>query len=130
MVNIDIKYNADKGRIYLRSGFLIDVKLKVHLYNGRDYVHLPAMDYGQLLEPGKEYFFSNPTIVNAGNIKVEVWDSANTAILREVIFKKTTATTRQKICVISPIKNEIDILPFFMDYYLNFVGVDLSLIHI
>lgn len=124
MVNIDIKYNTEQAKIYLRSGFPIEVKLKVHLYNGHSYIHLPSMDYGQMLEPGKEYFFGSQKIFNTDNIKVEVWDSANTAILREVIFKKTTATTRQKICVISPIKNEIDILPFFMDYYLNFVGVD------
>jgi hypothetical protein len=77
-----------------------------------------------VIPKGTEYFFSIPSLINADNIKVEVWDAAESSILREVVFKKTNSPVRQKICVISPIKNEIDILPFFIDYYLNFVGVD------
>ena len=122
MVNIDIKYKKNKGQVYVRSAFTVDVRVKIYLYNGHEYIQ--KTDNGQLLEIGKEYFFGHDQFINADNIKVEVWDSSNTAILREVIFRNTTATTKQKICIISPIKNEIDILPFFIDYYLNFVGVD------
>jgi hypothetical protein len=124
MVNVDIKYDTSIGRIFLQSGFPIEIKLKVHKYNGYEYEHLTYMDYVILLEKGNEYFFGNDIIVDADNIKVEVWDSWGTSILRSAIFKKTTSIPRQKICVVCPIKNEIDILPFFIDYYFNFVGVD------
>jgi glycosyltransferase involved in cell wall biosynthesis len=125
MANIEIKYDAEKKLIYLQPDSRVDVNLKVYLYNGESYTHIPEMDCGIY---GEKYFINHTAIQDADNIKIEVWDSANTTILRNVIWKKPTPITetlpKQKICVISPIKNEIDILPFFIDYYLNFVGVD------
>jgi hypothetical protein len=122
MISIEIKYNSDEERIYIQSFlYMKGIIIKVLLPNGETYKEAHRWHWD--LADGV-YFFSHPVLSNNIDFKVEVWDNFETSILKEALFKGTKTIEHEKICVVCPIKNEIDILPFFIDYYLNFLKVD------
>jgi hypothetical protein len=120
-MNIDIRYDVEEQKVFFISAFLVDVRIKVYSHDGTEYVE----NYNQhmTLEPYINHYVTN-NFFNRHHLKVEIWDPKETFIIRECIFKDSSIKQKPKICVISPIKNEIAILPFFMDYYFNFVKVD------
>lgn len=121
MVNIDVRYDLENQRVYMTSAFKTEIMIKVFSNNGSEYV----LNYhAQMeLEPYIQHYVSN-NFVNPNDLMVEIWDPKGTFIMRKCAFKDSNIKPDPRICVISPIKNEIAILPFFIDYYLNFVGVD------
>jgi hypothetical protein len=122
MINIDISFYPEENRIYVHTLlYLKGVVIKaLILENG---IYKEVQRWGWDFADGR-YFFSHPSLKENTDFKVEIWDNFETTILKEATFKGSKTTSHDKILVISPIKNEIDILPFFLDYYLNFLKVD------
>jgi hypothetical protein len=120
-MNIDIRYDVNRQYVLVVSSFFVEYLIKIYSYDGEKYV----INYKKVheSEPFVEYFFNND-FIDKYNIKVEIWDPRESFMMRECYFKHSAVKPKRKICVISPIKNEIAILPFFIDYYLNFVKAD------
>ena len=118
MVNIDVTYDANQGKIFLFSPTTLGIDLRVLESKDNDYAEI-GLGWNLILENSAHYWVQHDFMVNNENFKIQIFDESNLVKYQEIIFKSSDLLYHPKICVTTVMFNEIEILPFFVDYYFN-----------